>query len=71
LQASDEYFTFENERITVLTSAGSSLVLKNIFVARGTRQTLLIPSDFSQEWVQVSYKHTILKIKTHGRTCKS
>ncbi|XP_072253772.1 solute carrier family 15 member 1 [Leuresthes tenuis] len=51
-QASDEYFTFENDRISVLTSAGSSPVLKDIFVARGTRQTLLIPSDLRKEWVQ-------------------
>ncbi|KAM4557783.1 solute carrier family 15 member 1 [Odontesthes bonariensis] len=50
-QASDEYFTFENENITVTTTAGSNIVQNNIFVAMGKRRTLLIPSNLDNDWV--------------------
>ncbi|XP_044073862.1 solute carrier family 15 member 1 [Siniperca chuatsi] len=45
-QASDQYFTFEAENI--LVSIGSPEVTKNISLAKGQRQTLLIPSDVTE-----------------------
>ncbi|XP_071331032.1 solute carrier family 15 member 1 isoform X2 [Trachinotus anak] len=49
-QASNEYFTFEAGEIWV--SIGSvPEVSKNITLAKGQRQTLLIPSNISDEWL--------------------
>ncbi|XP_070770371.1 solute carrier family 15 member 1 [Enoplosus armatus] len=49
-QASDQFFTFEEERI--LVSIVSTSVTKDIFLAKGQRQTLLIPSNLTAEWLQ-------------------
>ncbi|XP_045909749.1 solute carrier family 15 member 1-like [Micropterus dolomieu] len=50
-QASDQFFTFEAEHI--LVSIGSPEVTKNISLAKGQRQTLLIPSVVNEmsQWV--------------------
>ncbi|XP_026231510.1 solute carrier family 15 member 1 [Anabas testudineus] len=48
-QASDEFFPFETENITV--SVGSFKVTKMISMTKGLRQTLLIPLDISDEWL--------------------
>ncbi|XP_040913036.1 solute carrier family 15 member 1 [Toxotes jaculatrix] len=50
-QASDKYFTFEAGQIRI--SAGSPEVIKNISLAQGQRQTLLIPSVISGEWLLI------------------
>lgn len=59
LQASDEYFTFETENISV--SIENPQVTKTISLTMGLRQTLLIPSDFSDEWLLVSETHKMMK----------
>ncbi|CAB1433190.1 unnamed protein product [Pleuronectes platessa] len=46
-QASEEFFTFEAGN----TSVSIGEVTKNISLANGARQTLLIPSNISEEWV--------------------
>lgn len=51
-QASDKYFTFETEQIIV--SVGSPGMTQAIFLKRKSRQTLLIPSVISNEWLLVS-----------------
>ncbi|XP_038576490.1 solute carrier family 15 member 1 [Micropterus salmoides] len=50
-QASDQFFTFEAEHI--LVSIGSPEVTKNISLAKGQRQTLLIPSVVNEmsQWL--------------------
>ncbi|XP_063353967.1 solute carrier family 15 member 1 [Pelmatolapia mariae] len=48
-QASDKYFTFETEQIIV--SVGSPGMTQTIFLEKKSRQTLLIPSDISDEWL--------------------
>uniref|UniRef100_A0A3B4FUN3 Solute carrier family 15 member 1-like n=1 Tax=Pundamilia nyererei TaxID=303518 RepID=A0A3B4FUN3_9CICH len=48
----DKYFTFETERIIV--SVGSPGMTQAIFLKRKSRQTLLIPSVISDEWLLVS-----------------
>uniref|UniRef100_A0A3P8UB13 Solute carrier family 15 member 1 n=1 Tax=Amphiprion percula TaxID=161767 RepID=A0A3P8UB13_AMPPE len=48
--ASLDYFTFESEQISV--SIGSPEVTNTISLPMGERQTLLIPSDLSDEWLQ-------------------
>nr|XP_023008769.2 solute carrier family 15 member 1-like [Maylandia zebra] len=48
-QASDKYFTFETEQIIV--SVGSPGMTQAIFLKRKSRQTLLIPSVISNEWL--------------------
>ncbi|XP_056144979.1 solute carrier family 15 member 1 [Lampris incognitus] len=47
-QASENYFTFEEQTITV--SVGSPPTSRDIPLATGKRQTLLIPSNTSHEW---------------------
>uniref|UniRef100_A0A7N6ALY2 Solute carrier family 15 member 1 n=1 Tax=Anabas testudineus TaxID=64144 RepID=A0A7N6ALY2_ANATE len=66
LQASDEFFPFETENITV--SVGSFKVTKMISMTKGLRQTLLIPLDISDEWLLVSDTHKIKKAKTDKRS---
>lgn len=61
LQASDEYFTFETENITV--SIENLRITKNISLTNGLRQTLLIPSDISEEWLLVSETDKIIKAR--------
>lgn len=61
LQASDEYFTFETENITV--SMESLKITKTISLTKGLRQTLLIPSNISHEWLLVSETHKIMKAR--------
>lgn len=51
-QASDKYFTFETEQIIV--SVGSPEMTQIIFLEKKSRQTLLIPSVISDEWLLVS-----------------
>uniref|UniRef100_A0AAQ5YTD5 Solute carrier family 15 member 1a n=1 Tax=Amphiprion ocellaris TaxID=80972 RepID=A0AAQ5YTD5_AMPOC len=48
--ASLDYFTFESEQISV--SIGSPEVTNTLSLPMGERQTLLIPSDLSDEWLQ-------------------
>lgn len=48
-QASDEFFTFDQEIIHV--SIGSPEVALYIVLAKGKRQTLLITSNFTDEWL--------------------
>ncbi|XP_005452939.2 solute carrier family 15 member 1 [Oreochromis niloticus] len=48
-QASDKYFTFETEQIIV--SVGSPEMTQIIFLEKKSRQTLLIPSVISDEWL--------------------
>uniref|UniRef100_A0A3Q3LX88 Solute carrier family 15 member 1a n=1 Tax=Mastacembelus armatus TaxID=205130 RepID=A0A3Q3LX88_9TELE len=50
-QASDQFFTFDQDRINV--SIGSPEVTKIISLAKGQRQTLLIPSALTDEWLLV------------------
>uniref|UniRef100_A0A3Q1HQA5 Solute carrier family 15 member 1-like n=1 Tax=Acanthochromis polyacanthus TaxID=80966 RepID=A0A3Q1HQA5_9TELE len=50
LPASLDYFTFESEQINV--SISSPEVTRNISLSMGERQTLLIPSDLTDEWLQ-------------------
>uniref|UniRef100_A0AAQ5YGG4 Solute carrier family 15 member 1a n=1 Tax=Amphiprion ocellaris TaxID=80972 RepID=A0AAQ5YGG4_AMPOC len=45
-----DYFTFESEQISV--SIGSPEVTNTLSLPMGERQTLLIPSDLSDEWLQ-------------------
>lgn len=52
LQASDEFFTFDQEIIRV--SIGSPEETKYIPLAKEKRQTLLIPSNIADEWLLVS-----------------
>uniref|UniRef100_A0A3P8P4S9 Solute carrier family 15 member 1a n=1 Tax=Astatotilapia calliptera TaxID=8154 RepID=A0A3P8P4S9_ASTCA len=54
LNASDKYFTFETEQIIV--SVGSPGMTQAIFLKRKSRQTLLIPSVISNEWLLVKRK---------------
>ncbi|XP_070831815.1 solute carrier family 15 member 1 [Chaetodon trifascialis] len=48
-QTSEEFFMFEAENVSI--SIGSPPVMKNISLALGQRQTLLIPSDITEEWL--------------------
>uniref|UniRef100_A0A3B3Y7L9 Solute carrier family 15 member 1a n=1 Tax=Poecilia mexicana TaxID=48701 RepID=A0A3B3Y7L9_9TELE len=47
-QASEEYFKFESDQITVLI--GNPPVSKIVSLTKGQRQTLLIPSAINDEW---------------------
>uniref|UniRef100_A0A672IGB5 Solute carrier family 15 member 1 n=1 Tax=Salarias fasciatus TaxID=181472 RepID=A0A672IGB5_SALFA len=47
--ASDEYFTFETEEVTV--SVASSALTTTILLTKGERQTLLIPAVINSEWL--------------------
>ncbi|XP_035995264.1 solute carrier family 15 member 1 [Fundulus heteroclitus] len=47
-QASEEYFEFDRSQIDV--SVVGTEVSKIVFLARGQRHTLLIPSDINNEW---------------------
>ncbi|XP_053184512.1 solute carrier family 15 member 1 [Scomber japonicus] len=50
--ASDEFFTFKAGNISIsLTKSGSPAQAKLIPLVSGKRQTLLIPSNISEEWV--------------------
>ncbi|KAF7661999.1 hypothetical protein LDENG_00249690 [Lucifuga dentata] len=49
VRASENYFTFAEENITV--SIGNPAVSRTIRLTRKMRQTLLIPSNISNEWV--------------------
>ncbi|XP_049904717.1 solute carrier family 15 member 1 [Epinephelus moara] len=48
-QASKEFFTFDAENISI--SIGSPAVTREVSLAKGHRQTLLIPSDLTEEWL--------------------
>uniref|UniRef100_A0A8C3G7N8 Solute carrier family 15 member 1 n=2 Tax=Cyclopterus lumpus TaxID=8103 RepID=A0A8C3G7N8_CYCLU len=48
-QASNEFFTFDTELISI--SIGNSEVVKNISLAKEKRQTLLITSNISANWM--------------------
>ncbi|XP_069009993.1 solute carrier family 15 member 1 [Embiotoca jacksoni] len=48
-RASDEYFTFGAEQISV--SIDGLRLTKTVHLAKGKRQTLLIPSNISHEWL--------------------
>uniref|UniRef100_A0A3B3Y7C1 Solute carrier family 15 member 1a n=1 Tax=Poecilia mexicana TaxID=48701 RepID=A0A3B3Y7C1_9TELE len=48
LAASEEYFKFESDQITVLI--GNPPVSKIVSLTKGQRQTLLIPSAINDEW---------------------
>ncbi|XP_070693731.1 solute carrier family 15 member 1 [Pempheris klunzingeri] len=48
-QASDEFFTFEAENISV--AVGSPAVTRNVSMVMGQRQTLLIPAIITDEWL--------------------
>ncbi|XP_076602978.1 solute carrier family 15 member 1 [Chaetodon auriga] len=48
-QTSEEFFMFESENVSV--SIGSPPMMKNLTLAMGQRQTLLIPSDITDEWL--------------------
>ncbi|XP_041857835.1 solute carrier family 15 member 1 [Melanotaenia boesemani] len=50
-QASAEYMTFKTEQISVSISDSNSSVTKMIPLVKAKRQTLLIPSALSDEWV--------------------
>lgn len=51
LQASDQFFTFEAEMVSVLIGN----MTKTIPLAKGRRQTLLIPSNINDiNWLLVS-----------------
>lgn len=60
LQASDQFFTFDRENISV--SIGSPEEERMLSLSLGIRQTLLIPSNITDEWLLVSQKHKIIKI---------
>uniref|UniRef100_A0A3Q1ILS0 Solute carrier family 15 member 1 n=1 Tax=Anabas testudineus TaxID=64144 RepID=A0A3Q1ILS0_ANATE len=62
LQASDEFFPFETENITV--SVGSFKVTKMISMTKGLRQTLLIPLDISDEWLFINGMDTPVNVST-------
>ncbi|XP_034042020.1 solute carrier family 15 member 1 [Thalassophryne amazonica] len=47
-KASEEYYTFENDQITV--STGSPTVTKSVPLTMSKRQTLLIPANLSDKW---------------------
>ncbi|PWA31398.1 hypothetical protein CCH79_00002803, partial [Gambusia affinis] len=47
-QASEEYFKFESDQITVLI--GNLSVPKTVYLTKGQRHTLLIPSVIEDEW---------------------
>ncbi|XP_031714276.1 solute carrier family 15 member 1 [Anarrhichthys ocellatus] len=48
-QASDEFFTFDAESISMLI--GSPPVVKNISLAKGKRKTLLMTSNITDNWM--------------------
>ncbi|XP_075963327.1 solute carrier family 15 member 1 [Anarhichas minor] len=48
-QASDEFFTFDAESISM--SIGSPSVVKNISLAKGKRKTLLMTSNIADNWM--------------------
>ena len=50
LQASEDFFTFEQENITVSVMAVSN----TIPLVKGKRQTLLIPANLNNTWEVVS-----------------
>ncbi|KAK2839832.1 hypothetical protein Q5P01_013572 [Channa striata] len=50
-QASGEYFTFETQEVSI--SIGSPEISKPISLTKGVRQTLLIPSNISDEWLLI------------------
>lgn len=54
LQASEEFFTFDTEIISILI--GSTEVVKNISLAKEKRQTLLMTSNINANWMLVSEK---------------
>lgn len=64
-QFSDDFFTFEAGNVNI--SIGSPAVTKTFSLSKGQRKTLLIPSTITDEWLLVSQKHRIMKIKTHKR----
>lgn len=64
-QFSDDFFTFEAGNVNI--SIGSPAVTKTFSLDKGQRKTLLIPSTITDEWLLVSQKHRIMKIKTHKR----
>ncbi|XP_068428090.1 solute carrier family 15 member 1 [Clinocottus analis] len=51
-QASEEFFTFDTEIITM--SIGSSGMVKNISLAKEKRQTLLITANISDNWIMTN-----------------
>lgn len=60
LQANDEYVTIDGDNVII-----SMVDLeKKIPLAKGKRQTLLIPSNTSKEWLLVSLNQRMIKIKT-------
>uniref|UniRef100_A0A3B3VZ38 Solute carrier family 15 member 1 n=1 Tax=Poecilia latipinna TaxID=48699 RepID=A0A3B3VZ38_9TELE len=59
-QASEEYFKFESDQITVLI--GNPPVSKSVSLTKGQRQTLLIPSAINDEWQLVRDLHKVLFI---------
>lgn len=60
LQASGEFFTFNDETITV-SIMGNPSVTRPIPLGKGQRQTLLIPLNLNDEWQLVSEKNKIMK----------
>uniref|UniRef100_A0A672IG49 Solute carrier family 15 member 1-like n=1 Tax=Salarias fasciatus TaxID=181472 RepID=A0A672IG49_SALFA len=59
--ASDEYFTFETEEVTV--SVASSALTTTILLTKGERQTLLIPAVINSEWLLVSWTKNVEEMK--------
>uniref|UniRef100_A0A3Q1GHK5 Solute carrier family 15 member 1a n=1 Tax=Acanthochromis polyacanthus TaxID=80966 RepID=A0A3Q1GHK5_9TELE len=57
-----DYFTFESEQINV--SISSPEVTRNISLSMGERQTLLIPSDLTDEWLFVNGMNTVVNVST-------
>lgn len=51
LQANDEYIMFEGDNVNISVV---NLEMKTIPMAKGKRQTLLIPSNTAEEWLLVS-----------------
>ncbi|XP_028248722.1 solute carrier family 15 member 1 [Parambassis ranga] len=51
-QFSNSYFTFEAQKISI--SIGSPAVTRDVPLAKGQRQTLLIPSNVSEQWTQTN-----------------
>ncbi|XP_061827540.1 solute carrier family 15 member 1 [Nerophis lumbriciformis] len=47
-QASEQFFTFEEEEISVSVDGPGET--RPVFLSKGERQTLLLPSNLSQEW---------------------
>uniref|UniRef100_A0A3B5MPV7 Solute carrier family 15 member 1a n=1 Tax=Xiphophorus couchianus TaxID=32473 RepID=A0A3B5MPV7_9TELE len=56
--ASEEYFTFESDQITV--SIGNPSVSRDVSLTKEQRQTLLIPSAINDDWQLVRDLHKIL-----------